>query len=567
MNASSIPRPLKTTSGVTVDDIAKRLIDYGFHAPTMSFPVPGTLMIEPTESESKAELDRFCDAMIAIRQRDRRDRERPLEGRGLAAAPRAAHRARHRRRRLEARLQPRRGLLPGRHLAHRQILVPGRARRQRLWRPQPGVLVPAGERLRGGGGVDGYCVGWAKRQRDPPPLYAAGIPAVHGACARFAHPTVLNAHLRRDQRTAFAIPAPQPFVGQMRAAPPAPDRVVAAEILGRPPRTASAKFVSATAGFRRKAALRPRALSRIERRPASVETRDRRASGRTQALRAARPTPTDRTRASRAQPLVETTRRYGCCVRSRSVREAALPIAPSPVVGDRQFCEQFFHRRASGKTACRASCRATRTQSSRRRRPVGLPGHAGDLEIAFVDIELRGTVTIDEALSDLLHAESKSTCRNLRSTCGRWLRNADSRGARSVAIDRWAQDRTTARSARRRRSRKTQISPIFSIRATGHRAIGARRSDQCISSDCLAERPLPDSASRCSCRRQWPRNEAKDRTGRPCRRDPAWVRPTPDELVRITALHCRHAPTHKTKRALKTSATQRPQRPLCRESG
>jgi glycine dehydrogenase len=53
--------------GVTVDDVAKRLIDYGFHAPTMSFPVAGTLMVEPTESESKAELDRFCDAMIAIR--------------------------------------------------------------------------------------------------------------------------------------------------------------------------------------------------------------------------------------------------------------------------------------------------------------------------------------------------------------------------------------------------------------------------------------------------------------------------------------------------------------------
>jgi glycine dehydrogenase len=62
------PRPLRASSGVTVDDIAKRLIDYGFHAPTMSFPVPGTLMIEPTESESKAELDRFCDAMIAIRR-------------------------------------------------------------------------------------------------------------------------------------------------------------------------------------------------------------------------------------------------------------------------------------------------------------------------------------------------------------------------------------------------------------------------------------------------------------------------------------------------------------------
>jgi glycine dehydrogenase len=60
-------RPLKDTSEVTVDDVAKRLMDYGFHAPTMSFPVPGTLMIEPTESESKAELDRFIDAMIAIR--------------------------------------------------------------------------------------------------------------------------------------------------------------------------------------------------------------------------------------------------------------------------------------------------------------------------------------------------------------------------------------------------------------------------------------------------------------------------------------------------------------------
>jgi glycine dehydrogenase len=62
------PRPLKDRCGVSVDDIAKRLIDYGFHAPTMSFPVAGTLMIEPTESESKFEIDRFCDAMIAIRR-------------------------------------------------------------------------------------------------------------------------------------------------------------------------------------------------------------------------------------------------------------------------------------------------------------------------------------------------------------------------------------------------------------------------------------------------------------------------------------------------------------------
>ena len=59
-------RPFKTQAGIEAEDVAKRLMDYGFHAPTLSFPVPGTIMIEPTESEDKAELDRFCDAMIAI---------------------------------------------------------------------------------------------------------------------------------------------------------------------------------------------------------------------------------------------------------------------------------------------------------------------------------------------------------------------------------------------------------------------------------------------------------------------------------------------------------------------
>ena len=80
-------RAFKKSAGIEIDDIAKRLIDFGFHAPTMSWPVPGTLMVEPTESESKAELDRFCDAMITIRQeiRDieegRMDREdNPLKG-------------------------------------------------------------------------------------------------------------------------------------------------------------------------------------------------------------------------------------------------------------------------------------------------------------------------------------------------------------------------------------------------------------------------------------------------------------------------------------------------------
>jgi glycine dehydrogenase len=61
-------RPFKKSADVEAEDVAKRLIDYGFHAPTMSFPVPGTIMIEPTESEDKAELDRFCDALLSIRE-------------------------------------------------------------------------------------------------------------------------------------------------------------------------------------------------------------------------------------------------------------------------------------------------------------------------------------------------------------------------------------------------------------------------------------------------------------------------------------------------------------------
>jgi glycine dehydrogenase len=82
-------RPLKAESGITDEDIAKRLIDYGFHAPTMSFPVVGTLMIEPTESESKEELDRFCDAMIAIREEIRhvQSGEWPADDNPLVNAP------------------------------------------------------------------------------------------------------------------------------------------------------------------------------------------------------------------------------------------------------------------------------------------------------------------------------------------------------------------------------------------------------------------------------------------------------------------------------------------------
>jgi glycine dehydrogenase len=84
-------RPITKATGVTVDDVAKRLIDYGFHAPTMSFPVAGTLMVEPTESEDLAELDRFCDAMIDIRgEIDKVGAEWPAGDNPLANAPHTA---------------------------------------------------------------------------------------------------------------------------------------------------------------------------------------------------------------------------------------------------------------------------------------------------------------------------------------------------------------------------------------------------------------------------------------------------------------------------------------------
>ncbi|KAG5456921.1 MAG: pyridoxal phosphate-dependent transferase [Olpidium bornovanus] len=82
-------RPFETTAGVNNVDVAKRLQDYGFHSPTMSWPTPGTLMIEPTESESKEELDRFCDAMIQIRNeiREIESGEQPRGNNVLSNAP------------------------------------------------------------------------------------------------------------------------------------------------------------------------------------------------------------------------------------------------------------------------------------------------------------------------------------------------------------------------------------------------------------------------------------------------------------------------------------------------
>ncbi len=85
-------RPLKETSGITAEDVAKRLMDYGFHAPTLSFPVPGTLMVEPTESENLAELDRFINAMIAIRDEIRQveNGDWPQDNNPLKHAPHTA---------------------------------------------------------------------------------------------------------------------------------------------------------------------------------------------------------------------------------------------------------------------------------------------------------------------------------------------------------------------------------------------------------------------------------------------------------------------------------------------
>jgi glycine dehydrogenase len=85
-------RPIKDACGVTAEDVAKRLIDYGFHAPTLSFPVAGTLMVEPTESEDLAEIDRFIDAMIAIRSEIARieSGEWPQDNNPLKHAPHTA---------------------------------------------------------------------------------------------------------------------------------------------------------------------------------------------------------------------------------------------------------------------------------------------------------------------------------------------------------------------------------------------------------------------------------------------------------------------------------------------
>ena len=135
-------RKLKPSCGVSAEDVAKRLMDYGFHSPTLSFPVADTLMVEPTESESKEELDRFCDAMIAIHAEveqirsgawDRADN--PLKNAPHTALELAGD--------WKHPLQPRASGFPAPVAARGEVLAAGEAHRQRRRRPQPHLHLPA----------------------------------------------------------------------------------------------------------------------------------------------------------------------------------------------------------------------------------------------------------------------------------------------------------------------------------------------------------------------------------------------------------------------------------------
>ena len=136
-------------AGIEEMDVAKRLMDYGFHAPTVSFPVAGTLMVEPTESEDKAELDRFCDAMIQIRQ----EIEDVVDGQGGPARQRAEERAAHRGsrvgHRVDAPVYARAGGVSAAVRQGEQVLAERRPHRQPVRRPEPVLFLPAGRGVRG----------------------------------------------------------------------------------------------------------------------------------------------------------------------------------------------------------------------------------------------------------------------------------------------------------------------------------------------------------------------------------------------------------------------------------
>ena len=193
MSASSTCARLP--GGITVEDVAKRLIDYGFHAPTMSFPVAGTFMIEPTESESLAELDAFCDALIAVRA----EVDKVASGE-WDAADNPLKNAPHTAEMLiagewSARLPEGRRRLPGRPRVAwpcerpGQVLAPGPPHRPGLRRPPPGMRLPAPGGLRvtafpalasGAPGIPALCL-VARSSRPGPRRYTGGDPGLPAA--------------------------------------------------------------------------------------------------------------------------------------------------------------------------------------------------------------------------------------------------------------------------------------------------------------------------------------------------------------------------------------------------
>ena len=141
------PRAMKEFCGVTVDDIAKRLIDYGFHAPTMSFPVPGTLMIEPTKSEIEVRDRPLLRGNDLDPEGDRGYRAIAAGHHTIAVAACAAHHPGYRRRALDKVLFAQRRMFPGRSRPIGQVLAPGWTHRQCLWRSPSDLFVSAARRL------------------------------------------------------------------------------------------------------------------------------------------------------------------------------------------------------------------------------------------------------------------------------------------------------------------------------------------------------------------------------------------------------------------------------------
>ena len=160
-------------AGVEVEDVAKRLMDYGFHAPTVSWPVAGTVMIEPTESESKEELDRFCDAMIAIHGEIKAIESGEADKKRQRAQERPAHCGHGDRRRVDARLHAHAGGLPFARHARAQVLARRGPHRQRLRRPQPRLF------LRPDGGIRGLSQP-PDGERDLGEQPLTGLLAAHG---------------------------------------------------------------------------------------------------------------------------------------------------------------------------------------------------------------------------------------------------------------------------------------------------------------------------------------------------------------------------------------------------